>query len=245
MQTQITSIPARWLAALTRLSELRERLGVALAVRLGSSPAHVAEVIRGFQATESDGVWHLHRGIRKVESPRERAIVFGHCLEEEAHADAFADTYGRVTDGVFRPVHFERQDLDSRQSPAWKTFAYVHVGEIDATQRFRVLAETLPPGALRSCLETVVGDEEGHVDLTFGMLERLGAAPAAIRREVRRVRLRRAWEAWLRLGRGAIDRLATAALSLAYFAAGPLLASAARRKLASGSVTDTTGIKRL
>lgn len=242
MRRALAFLPWPWLSRSVRLGE---RLRVALALGLRPAPTYLAEIVRGFQATEADGVWHLRRAIEKLESPRARAAVFAHCLQEEAHADAFVTTYACIAENAFRPVHFERRDLQPARSPVWKSFVVVHIGEEDAAQRFRVLADALPPGALRSCLTTVVADEEGHVGLTDEMLVALGAAPAAIRFETRKVRLQRAWEAWLRLGRSAVDRLATIALTLAYFLAGPLLASHARRKLASRSVNDTTGIKRL
>jgi len=40
-----------------------ERLKIRFAVSIGwSADPSVGEVIRGFQSTEADGVWHLYRG---------------------------------------------------------------------------------------------------------------------------------------------------------------------------------------
>ena len=225
-----------------------ERLKVRLAVSVGwpTAPARVGEVIRGFQSTEADGVWHLYRGLRTISDPRERAIVFGHCLEEEAHADAFVRVYRHYGPRVFTASHFERKPIYRDDQPAWKTLAFVHVGEVDATQRFRLLRAALPEGPLKECLATVVDDEEGHVDLTHDMLKRMGATDGAIRREIVRVRLRRLWEGWLRAGRRIVDGLATAMLSMVYYAFGLFLAGVARRKLAAGYVTyDNNNVKRL
>ncbi|MGH7439330.1 MAG: hypothetical protein ACRENE_26890 [Polyangiaceae bacterium] len=224
-----------------------ERLKVRLAVSLGwSSPAKVGEVIRGFQSTEADGVWHIYRGMRSISDPKERAIAFGHCLEEEAHADAFARVYRHYEDRAFSAAHFERKAIYEAGEPAWKTLAFVHVGEVDATRRFRLLREVLPEGPLKECLGTVISDEEGHVDLTNDMLKRMGATDGAIRRQVVRVRLQRLWQGWLRVGRRAVDTLATVTLSLVYYVFGALLAGAARRKLAAGFVThDNSRLKRL
>lgn len=203
-------------------------------------------MIRGFQATEADGVWHLYRGMRHIADPRERAIVFGHCLEEESHADAFVGAYKHYGARVFTPAHYERKALYAGDEPVWKTFAFVHVGEVDATERFRILSQELPPGALKDCLTNVVSDEEGHVNLTYEMLKRLGATEPAIRAEVRRVRLRRLWEQWLRLGKRVVDNLANLSLSILYFVFGALLCSAARRRLARGFVTyDNNTVKHL
>jgi hypothetical protein len=227
---------------------LVERLVIRLTVSVGwaLSPARVPEVIRGFQATEADGVWHLYRGMPAIADARQRALVFGHCLEEESHADAFARTYKAYGDRVFSPLFYERKALYKPGEPIWKTFAFVHVGEVDATERFRALAAALPAGALKDCLRTVVSDEEGHVDLTGEMLVKMGARRPEIRREIWRVRLIRLWERWLRVGKGAIDTLATILLSLVYFGFGLLLRGVARRRLSAGFVShDNNVMKRL
>lgn len=229
---------------ITAIERLKIRLAVS--VELNGKPAKVSEVIRGFQATEADGVWHLYRGMRQISDPRERAIIFGHCLEEESHADAFVKAYKHYGGRVFTPTHYERKELYSGDEPIWKTFAFVHVGEVDATQRFRILSQELPAGALKDCLSSVVSDEEGHVDLTYEMLKRLGASDSAIRSEVRWVRARRLWERWLRTGKRLIDNLANISLSIVYYVFGALLFSAARRRLARGFVTyDNNKMKHL
>src|SRR5438128_2326298 len=87
-----------------------------------------ARSVRGFQATEADGVWHLYQGMRSVRDPKERAIFFGHCLEEESHADAFVRAYRHYGGRVFSPSYFERKVLYAGDEPVWKTFAFVHVG---------------------------------------------------------------------------------------------------------------------
>lgn len=225
-----------------------ERLKIQLAVSVSwsAAPDRVGEVIRGFQATEADGVWHLYQGMRSIEDPRERAIIFGHCLEEEAHADAFVSAYRHYGGRVFSPTHFERKPLYDRDAPVWKTFAFVHVGEIDATQRFKLLEAALPAGALKETLGAVVSDEEGHVDLTYNMLKRLGATDGAIRSEVRWVRLRRLWERWLRVGKRVVDNLANVSLSIVYYIFGLFLYGAARRRLEQGFVTyDNNSMKKL
>lgn len=231
---------------LSAIERLKVRLAVSVELTGEPAKARVGELIRGFQATEADGVWHLYRGMRRIEDPRERAIIFGHCLEEESHADAFVAAYKHYGARVFTPTHFERKPLYTGDEPIWKTFAFVHVGEVDATERFRMLSEELPAGALKECLSNVVSDEEGHVDLTYDMLKRLGASDTAIRAQVRSVRLRRLWERWLRLGKRVIDSFADVLLSIIYFVFGALLFSAARRRLTSGFVTyDNNRVKHL
>jgi hypothetical protein len=208
--------------------------------------ANLAEAIRGFQATEVDGVWHLHRGLARVSEPRQRAILFAHGLEEESHAEEFAAAYSHYGERPMTPATYERKDLYAPSEPAWKTFAYVHVGERDATDRFRIIRESLDGGVLKSSLARIVEDEEGHVDLTHRMLVSMGATDREIHSEVRRVRLLRLWEGWLRIGKRAVDNLATILLSITYFVLGPFFFWMARRRLMSRFVDyDNNRLKQL
>nr|UXE44642.1 hypothetical protein Hi04_10k_c2877_00010 [uncultured bacterium] len=59
-----------------------ERARIWLAVRVGwKLGGRMATAIRGFQATEADGVWHLQRGMQRLTDPRQRAVMFTHSLE--------------------------------------------------------------------------------------------------------------------------------------------------------------------
>lgn len=224
-----------------------EKARIWLAVRLGwRIKGKMAEAIRGFQATEADGVWHLHRGMARMKDPKQRAIMFTHSLEEEAHAEAFAHAYSHYGERVLVPANYEREDLYPKSAPAWKIFAFVHVGEEDATERFRCIRDYLEDGVLKDSLGRVVEDELGHVDLTHRMLERMGATPGQIKSEVRRVRLTRLWEGWLRTGKRVVDNVATLLLSLAYYVAGLFLFRSARGRLAKRFVEyDNNHIKKL
>jgi hypothetical protein len=99
---------------------------------------------------------------------------------------------------------------------------------------------------LKESLTRVVADEDGHVGLTHDLLVRMGATETEIRSELRRVRLRRLWEGWLRTGRRVIDRLATLMLSLGYFIIGAALYRIARARLSRRFVDyDNNRIKKL
>lgn len=223
------------------------RLRIWLVVKLvWSSRRRLAEAVRGFQATEADGVWHLHRGMRRVTDPKQRAILFTHSLEEESHADEFGRVYSAYADRIASPLAYERADLHPSSAALWKTVAYVHVGEEDATSRFRDLRDALDEGPLRQALARIVADESTHVDLTHDMLLAMGAREHEVRREVVRVRLARLWERWLRSGKRIVDALATLLLSAAYLTIGVFLSWPARRRLASRVVEyDNNRLKRL
>jgi hypothetical protein len=144
------------------------------------------------------------------------------------------------------PASYERQDLYQEYDAPWKIFAYVNVGETDATDRFRYIHRSLGDGALKQSLGKIVTDEEGHVDLTHRMLIKMGATDSDIKNEVLRVRLTRLWEQWLRTGKRVIDNFATLLLSIAYYLMGPFLFLIARKKLQNRFVDyDNNQIKRL
>lgn len=221
------------------------RVRVALAT-VWKVPSRKAAAIRGFQATEADGVWHLHRAIARIEDPKTRAILFTHSLEEESHAEEFSHTYQLYTSDRIPPATYERKDLTAGDEPIWKVLAYVHVGEEDATARFAYIAAGLGDEPLKRSLAKIVDDEAGHVDLTDHLLSSLGAKPDEVRREYRRVRVARLWEDWLRSGKRVVDAVAAVLLSVAYFALAPLATLSARRRLQDRYVVfDNNRIKRI
>lgn len=224
-----------------------ERIKIWGAVKLGwSVPGRMLEAIRGFQATEADGVWHLHRSYDSLSDPRHRSIVFTHSLEEESHADEFARVYKQSSNYGLSPIRYERRSLYGRDAPAWKSFAYVHVGEVDATDRFKAIRANLDDGPLRTALAKIVDDEEGHIDLTHDILLEMGAKPKEIQREMRRVRMARAWENWLRVGKRMADWVISLQLSIIYYLAGPFMFLFARRKLRNSVVEyDNNHLKRM
>ncbi len=226
---------------------LIERAKVFATVRwLWRGDRDVAEAIRGFQATEADGVWHLHRGMARVADPKQKAVLFTHSLEEESHADEFASIYGRYSPTPLQAKHYEREELYTGEGAAWRLVAYVHVGERDATERFKLIADAVGDGPLRDSLGRIVDDESGHVDLTHDMLLRMGATEPEIRGARLRVRLSRAWERWMRAGKRVADHVATLLLSAVYLALGPFAARAARRRLEQRVVEyDNSRLKRL
>lgn len=223
----------------------RVRVKLALAT-VWKVPSNKAAAIRGFQATEADGVWHLHRAIARIDDPKIRAILFTHSLEEESHAEEFSHTYQLYTSDRIPPATYERKDLTAGNEPIWKVLAYVHVGEEDATARFGYIADGLGDEPLKRSLAKIVDDEAGHVDLTDHLLRSLGAQPGDVRREYRRVRLARFWEDWLRNSKRVVDTVAAVLLSIAYFALAPLATLSARRRLEDRYVEfDNNRVKQL
>ena len=221
------------------ISQYFERIVAFVAVKvLWQNKKIKGKAIRSFQATEADGVWHLFRGIKKEEDPEVLSQLFTHIIEEQAHADMFAKTYKDEIDQPFQHKTVERADLYDKFEPSWKQLAYVHIGEIEAVSRFNKLVNYLPPSPLKATLVKILKDEEGHVDLTMDSIIGLNVSPKKVKHELRKVKVRRFKEAWLRTGARGIDQFANTLLSLIYFIIlGPCLFVFARHKINSQKIT--------
>lgn len=225
------------------LEHARVKLAVAFAWKFGDRKA---SAIRGFQATEADGVWHLHRALERIDDPKVRAILFTHSLEEESHAEEFAHAYKLYTERSIPPATYERQDLLASGAPTWKALAFVHVGEEDATERFGYIAQALGDEPLKHSLDRICADEAGHVDLTENLLRSLGAQPDEMKREYAKVRIARLWEGWMRSGRRVVDVIVSGLLSVAYFLLAPWVCASAQRALRARTVAyDNNHLKRM
>jgi rubrerythrin len=194
------------------------------------TPSKLAEILARFQAVEADGVWHLQRTLERTEGPH-RIELFGQIIEEMSHADRFAQLAKRSTSAPVSFPQSEREDLYPASEPAWKTLAFVHVGEEDATHQFNAIVASLPEGDLRRSFATMLADESGHVGLSESLALSLGTTRARMRWGVLKVRSRRLWEAWVRNGQGMMSRFSLIVLSIIYFLIVPFHAISARKKL--------------
>lgn len=203
------------------------------------------QAIQSFQATEADGVWHLFRGLDKETDPKLKASLFSHLIEEQSHADLFAKTYKEETGRAFQYKNVERFDIYPHLEPSWKNLVYVHVGEIEAVSRFGKIINNLTPSPLRTSLESILKDEEGHVDLTMDGVLELGIEERQFKAELNKIQRKRFKEAWMRTGGRGVDNFSNLLLSTLYFfLVGPFLFLFARKKIDSKTVVyDNNTIK--
>ncbi|MAZ49196.1 MAG: hypothetical protein CME65_11580 [Halobacteriovoraceae bacterium] len=221
------------------ISQFSERILAFFAVRLlWKSNSKKGEAIQSFQATEADGVWHLFRGIKKEQDPRTLSHLFSHIIEEQAHADMFAKTFRQEIDQPFQHKTVERADIYDNNEPSWKHLVYVHIGEIEAVSRFSKLIDYLPNSPLKSTLTDILKDEEGHVNLTMDSVIGLNVPAKKVKKELRKVKIRRLKEAWLRTGARGVDQIANLILSIIYYLVlGPCLFIFARKKIKAERIT--------
>jgi rubrerythrin len=180
------------------------------------TPSKLAEILARFQAVEADGVWHLERALERTSGPH-RVELFGQIIEEMSHADRFSSLAKSCsTSSIYFP-QVEREDLYAATQPVWKTLAFVHVGEEDATSQFDAIVKSLPEGDLRRSFASMLVDESGHVGLTESLALSLGISKGQLKKGVYEVRLRRLKEAWMRMGQGFMSRISFILLSLVYW----------------------------
>lgn len=179
----------------------------------------VEERIRVFEATEDDSSWQLIHAAKSISNPKMKADLFLQSLEEAHHAEVFRGLYQESSGKKLKKMNVARNPIFQPQAP-WKLFAYCAVGESAAASRFRHIAESLPEGSFKRSLEKILQEEEGHIELAEDLVSLTGQDQRLVDQEIRAIRLRRAWEAWLRAGRTITQALSRALLSLTYFAIG-------------------------
>jgi rubrerythrin len=224
-----------------------ERLQVFLIVKLlwmNKSIKHNA--IRSFQATEDDGVWHLHKVFNETTDAKVKSEIFTHILEEESHATIFKNAYQEESGINFSRQYYERQELHSRDDALWKKLAFVHIGERDATERFRAIIKYLDDCPLKTALVSVVEDEEGHIELTRKMVDNYHDNPQEIEDELTLIEQGRFKDTCARSLNRIFNLISTGILYLMYFMVAPFCFYFVQKKFKNPLVTfDNNFSKRL
>jgi rubrerythrin len=224
-----------------------EKLQIFLVVKLlwlRKSIKHNA--IRSFQATEDDGVWHLHTVFNETNDPKVKAEIFTHILEEASHATIFKRAFEEEAGINFSRQYYERQDLHSRNDALWKKLAFVHIGERDATNRFRALIQFLDDCPLKTALISVVEDEEGHIELTRKMVDNYHDNPQDIEDELKQIEQNRFKETCARALNRFFNFTSTSILYFIYFLVAPFCFYFVKRKFSNPIVSyDNNFSKRL
>jgi hypothetical protein len=177
------------------------------------------ERIRAFEATEDDSAWQLLHACTRIADPSVKARLFLQAMEEAHHAEVFRGLYEESSGKKLRKLQVVRKPIFQPEAP-WKLFAYCAVGEAAAASRFRHIAEALPPGRFREALQKILAEEEGHIGLAEALVSLSGRTAGEVNAEIARIRLVRAWESWLRFGRGLSGLVSRGLLNASYFLMG-------------------------
>jgi len=184
----------------------------------------MARGLQRFAVTENDSVWQLLWAICHVRAPEVRAKVFQHALEEAHHASEF-DRISRALYSrcLMRPVTERKSllDLDSAH-PVMNFMAYAHVGENDVFGQFDAYAAAVGRPEIQAVFNDSKLDERGHAGLTLQLCRRAAPSLSAARKAIFKVRLRRAYDDWLRFSKHLGEFTSGVILSVLYLTLGLL-----------------------
>ena len=208
------------------------RLGVPLLWRR-IAQVQAARLLR-FGITEKDSEWQILHALDDVDDPATRARVLQHALEESHHAAEFTRVALKVAERLppkplppRAPIFETGSGVEGLAGFA----AYANVGEVDVFEQFDAYAAGIGPGEARSVFRESKLDELGHVGLTRAILDELVPDKRRADWLVTKVRLRRAWDVWLRFGKTLGEINTTLVLTALYLLAGLLFGWPAWRRL--------------
>lgn len=229
-----------------RMRDLLLQIQVFFALKIWKkNPKALCSAIRGFQAVEADGVWHLHQLFLRTNQLEEKARIFQHLLEEDSHAEIFAKEVGLLTGTPSGVENFKRHDLTLDGENNWRAIAYLNVGEVDATRKFEVLARQLPESSLKTALEKICRDEAGHAHLTVELARAFSIPDEALREQIQSIRQKRFRDSVSKQLMSVLNSISLLGLALVYWLIGWTGFFSAKEKLKQRSVDyDNNFLKR-
>ena len=196
-------------------------------------PRRIALNLHTFSRTEADTAFHMFQALPDLEDPEYRAKLFNNTLEEVNHAALFLALATKYADSPLPKVDRRHADLYSSLDDLTLFQTYHFVGETDVYNQFHAYAGAAPQEDVKKNFLRCRTDEEGHQALAMEQLVAHMGSERAAWQQIRRLRIRRVWYSWCRFFRGVADMASGLVLGLLYFAAGPFLFWACRRRLSS------------
>lgn len=163
-------------------------------------PARAVETAKVFADIELDSAWQYLNAMRVTSDTRAQAILFDNFLDELAHADRFfavARTLGLRRSGKATQA---RKSLVQSKEDLVPFFAYAQVSERAIANEFAVyaLAARRYP-EIASVFLSVMEEEQKHDKESERLLVEQARDHGLIKKALRRARLQRARELWMRV----------------------------------------------
>lgn len=203
----------------------------------GLSRERLARSLQRFSQVEADSAWQMLEALDAVGDPLFRAKLFSNALEEVHHAAIF-DKLAR--EYALHPLPFaapRRQTIFDSKRGMHEFEAHHFIGEADVYEQFLSYARAASSDRLRNAFLNIRGDEQEHQALAYSELRRMVGSRTATERLILRIRLKRLYQAWLRLGKKTAEAWLTMVLILVYLVMGPLFGPLCRKRL-QDSVRD-------
>jgi len=205
-----------------------------------ASPKRRARKLLQFAEVESEGARDLYRAAEVTGDPVLRRLLFAHAREETRHADLFRSRglairkdlmpFGPASGfgAMLTPGEQGFDDLPVASARAPELLAFIHLSESAAAREFAAYSRVLDADPeTRALIERIGRDELAHMRYSLAELQRV--APGRARRTLWIARLRRLWQAYLRVAMMFANAIATVLLVLQYFILLPPFALLARR----------------
>jgi hypothetical protein len=195
------------------------------------SRGRLARSLQRFSQVEADSAWQLLHALEDAHDSSYRAKLFRNALEEVAHAELFyrlAREYSEFPQALATP---RRQPLYDLSNGVADFEAYLFLGEAGVYKQFLSYASAAPESDLRDTFLAIRGDEAEHQSAAYDELRELMASRAAAGQLIRRNRMKRVYQAWLRLGEAIGDFILWTFLNVIYFLASPTLGRLCKRRI--------------
>lgn len=195
--------------------------------RWSRHPNRVATTLKRFSDVEADSAWQYLRALDVCRDTSARRMLFENVLEEFKHADYFSGAAHQLATERLRSSTQGRTLLASSAADVPAFLAYAHVCEEAIHTQFDSYAQACNIPEVSTVFRDISDDEASHGNETLEYLRRLAGGDAQARRAILAARLRRAYEAWMRLSARMGTLTFYPLLVALFFAFGPLLRSPA------------------
>jgi len=205
------------------------------------SRQRIGNSLQCFSQVEDDSGWQMLRAMQAVEDPEFQASLFNNALEEMHHSALFGQAAKVRSERMYVKPAPRRSQIFNPELGLRDFEAYHFVGEADVYRQFLAYAQAIPDRPLREMFLEIRGDEEGHQELALAELRNLFGSDRAVRAYIRKVRLKRLWHAWSRLGQAVAASWAAVILTAVYMIVGPLFCVPCRKRLRETAIVTEAG----
>jgi len=205
----------------------------------------IARSLNRFSEVEADSAWQMLQALERVDDEHFRVELFNNALEEVHHAAVFRRLARSYQDELTAQTSEERCQLFDASKGLIHFEAHHFVGEADVYRQFLSYAHAAGHDDIRETFMEIRGDEEEHQRLAHEQLVEMCGSDRGARRLIRRVRLGRAYESWMRSSKGLSTMVSSAVLQLIYWLFAPVLAPACRRRLCAAAPSEGNGTERI
>jgi hypothetical protein len=204
----------------------------------GVSRRRAARALQIFSSTEADSGWQFLYALDATEDPELRAELFKNAMEEMYHSSEFEKLSSLCADRLLTRPKPERKPLYDPEKSYAAFLSYVYVGEKDVYEQFdaysaAVKKAALSQGMTHTVFDEAKEDEDGHLNLAKAALMEQYGSESAARKEIFRIRLRRAYQTWLRFSKKIGEVSSSIILSALYYVSGVFFAIPCRRIFSS------------